>query len=512
MTGEPRVTIVIPAFNARKWIVEAIESARAQTYKSCEIIVVDDGSTDGTDDLLAERYGAGIQRVRQENRGLAAARNAGLARATGAYVQFLDADDLLLPAKIAAQVAALEGRPEFDVAYSDFAFFADDPARPSPSGFENRFASGEVLRSLLEDNFIVVHAALSRTEAVRRIGGFDERFRACEDYDLWLRLAAAGSRFLHTPGVPALYRRTPGSMSARRARQIAATIQAVEKVPKHASLDAQTRLVHRRRLETLRSHRRRAIVLQALSILKRPVESLAALLEVPRIAVRRLWHGLVPAIRMRLRPVDAKRTGELDYWTRVAAERGTLAATHYEWFYTRHFELDYSAWLDRRALDIGCGPRGSLEWATMAAQRVGLDPLALEYRSLGTAAHSMWYVAAASHAMPFPDAHFDLVASFNSLDHVDDLAGTVAEVVRVLKPNGRFLLLAEVNQPATVVEPITLTWETPSLFEPLLRPVRLRHFEMTERGMYDSVRAGTPYDHENPTRRSGILSALFVRD
>src|SRR4029079_10710133 len=101
-------------------------------------------------------------------------------------------------------------------------------------------------------------------------------------------------------------------------------------------------------------------------------------------------------------------------------------------FYTSHFGLSASDYAGKRILDIGCGPRGSLEWADMTAERVGLDPLADEYLKLGAKNHKMSYVAAPSEKIPFPDGHFDVVCSFNSLDHVDDIPTTINKIIRVV--------------------------------------------------------------------------------
>jgi SAM-dependent methyltransferase len=219
-------------------------------------------------------------------------------------------------------------------------------------------------------------------------------------------------------------------------------------------------------------------------------------------------RAMLLRIRARLLPLRSKREGELRYWQDRVAIEGALAGGHYEWFFTDHFELDRETYVDRSVLDVGCGPRGSLEWADQARMRVGLDPLAWPYRSVGTGSHAMQYVGASSDAMPFQDGHFDVVSSFNSLDHVDDLERTTVELARVLRPGGVLLLLAEVNQPATIVEPITLTWETPSLF-PTLEVVRVRRYEMTDSGLFDSVRAGTPFDDADPAPRTGVISVLF---
>ena len=227
-----------------------------------------------------------------------------------------------------------------------------------------------------------------------------------------------------------------------------------------------------------------------------------------RKRVAALLRAMLRVVRPHYHPARAKRAGELSYWSQRATVEGSLSGRHYEWFFTEHFGIDRAAYRDQRLLDVGCGPRGSLEWADHAAQRIGLDPLALPYRSLGTSSHLMWYVAASSDAMPFEEAHFDVVSTFNSLDHVDDLAGTVAELTRVLKPGGSLLLLAEVNQPPTVVEPITLTWDTPALFPDLI-PVKVRRYEMTQDGLFNSIRANAVWDDTSIARRTGVISALL---
>lgn len=248
------VSIVIPTFNDRDWICDAVDSALAQSYEKCEVIVVDDGSTDGTEALLRSRYRGRIRYLHQPNRGLGAARNTGLAMASGEYVQFLDADDILLPSKVATHVRALEDDSRYSVVYSDFEFVdGSDITARTPSGFTPRYCSGNVLKNLLEDNFVVVHAALSRRADVQSVHGFDESLHACEDYDLWMRLAAAERLFLFTPEVLVLYRRRTGSMSGRAYTQIAGTIRAIRKVPSYAMLDDHLRRVHRRRVASLRS-------------------------------------------------------------------------------------------------------------------------------------------------------------------------------------------------------------------------------------------------------------------
>jgi SAM-dependent methyltransferase len=208
-----------------------------------------------------------------------------------------------------------------------------------------------------------------------------------------------------------------------------------------------------------------------------------------------------------LGPDRAKRSAELRYWRRRKALEGTLGQWHFEFFYTDHFGLGGPFYSGKAVLDIGCGPRGSLEWADMAATRVGLDPLAESYRELGIDGHAMTYVSAPAEEMPFPDDSFDVVSSFNSLDHVDNLDRAVREIKRVLRPGGLFLLLTAVGLPPRDAEPQSLSWRVVDRFAPELDPVEVRQLEWTQDGMYDGILADVSYDHMLTTPRPGILSA-----
>jgi ubiquinone/menaquinone biosynthesis C-methylase UbiE len=177
--------------------------------------------------------------------------------------------------------------------------------------------------------------------------------------------------------------------------------------------------------------------------------------------------------------------------------------------YTDVYDLQRKDYNAKRVLDIGCGPRGSLEWADIAAQRVGLDPLVPAYLKLGAEKHKMEYVASGSENIPFPDGHFDIVACLNALDHVDDLDATIREVKRVTKRGGFFLLSVEINHPPTSTEPITID-------DGVLRKLG-PEFEVVS-----GFRVGTPSDHNlhravmtrSPayvTGRPGICVARYLR-
>lgn len=159
-----------------------------------------------------------------------------------------------------------------------------------------------------------------------------------------------------------------------------------------------------------------------------------------------------------------KRFHEFRYWRLRSSEEGVLGNGWYRYYYTDYFGIPVSHYAGARILDVGCGPRGSLEWATMAFRRVGLDPLAGRYRRLGIDAHAMEYVEAHSEAMPFADDTFDVVMSMNSLDHVVDACRTAAEMVRVVRPGGTILLLVDLDHEPTQCEPLSFGIEVLDYF------------------------------------------------
>jgi glycosyltransferase involved in cell wall biosynthesis len=197
--AEPTVSVVIPTWNRRKPLREAIGSVREQDWSDLEILVVDDGSTDGTAD---EAYGAGVRVIRQENAGPSVARNRGIEEARGALVALLDSDDRWAKGKLAAQV------PLFDdpgVVLSYAREQAEDLTGRELHIRPKRLPSGDVLRPLLRGNFVPTSTVVVRRDAVREAGGFDAGMTHSEDWDLWLRLAARG-RFAPAPEILSFYR------------------------------------------------------------------------------------------------------------------------------------------------------------------------------------------------------------------------------------------------------------------------------------------------------------------
>jgi ubiquinone/menaquinone biosynthesis C-methylase UbiE len=225
-------------------------------------------------------------------------------------------------------------------------------------------------------------------------------------------------------------------------------------------------------------------------------------------AVRALRN--VPAVAQ----TRLKEWKELRYWKKKRAQEIDLTNSHYAYFYTECFGLGLDDYRGHKLLDVGCGPRGSLEWATTAAEAVGVDPLADRYRSLQTHKQRMTYVNAYAEDMPFVDGHFDDVFCFNALDHTADFRSALEEIQRVLKPGGRFLLITEVNHPPTLAEPNCIL---PNELSALLgnhynalnqQIVRVRD----DHNVYQSIRDGNMVDAAAlPFGEPGIFIAHLIK-
>jgi cellulose synthase/poly-beta-1,6-N-acetylglucosamine synthase-like glycosyltransferase len=200
------VSVVIPCFNAERWIGEAIQSCLTQSYQQIEVIVIDDGSTDRSLEII-NSFGSKIRFETGPNRGGNAARNRGFALSKGGYIQFLDADDYLLPEKIERQLSNLESTGA-DVAYGDWRRLSHQP--DGRSEFEDVVVSGDqadVLEALLGGWWVAPVAVLLRRNAVLTIGGWDESLKAAQDTDLMINLALAKCRFVYQPGCHSIYRK-----------------------------------------------------------------------------------------------------------------------------------------------------------------------------------------------------------------------------------------------------------------------------------------------------------------
>jgi GT2 family glycosyltransferase len=180
------VSVVIPTYNRAHLIGRALGSVAAQTRPAEEIIVVDDGSTDGTAEAVA-KMAAGVRVLRQEHAGVSAARNRGIAAARGEWIAFLDSDDVWLPRKLERQVDFVGAHPGAEACQTDEIWMRNG-VRVNP-GRRHHKPSGDIFLASLDLCLVSPSAAMLRRETLARVGGFDAGLAACEDYDLWLRLS-----------------------------------------------------------------------------------------------------------------------------------------------------------------------------------------------------------------------------------------------------------------------------------------------------------------------------------
>lgn len=230
------VTIVIPTYNRAAWVGQAIRSALEQTVVDLELIVVDDGSTDDTASVIGALPADGrLRYVHQENRGRSEARNHGLRLAKGEYIGFLDSDDQLLPDALAKQLAAFAMQPEAGMTVAGYRVVGDQgQALGEFRPWE--WADRRDLQGWLFNCFGMPGTVLHRRTWVERVGGFDRACEIAEDWDLYLRLAAAGCQTAWNRSIVCAYHRHQGSSIMDIERHHRGTVQALAKL--QTGLDA----------------------------------------------------------------------------------------------------------------------------------------------------------------------------------------------------------------------------------------------------------------------------------
>lgn len=180
----PAVSVIIPTYNRAQLVTEAIESVLAQSYQDFELIIIDDGSADDTQERL-KRFADRIRYQYQENHGISHARNAGLRLAQAGYVAFLDSDDLWTKDKLTRQIDYMENHPDHLICYTDEMWIRRG-VRVNPKRIHGKH-SGWIFQYCIPLCIISLSSAMMRKHLFDRIGIFDEALPACEDYDLWLR-------------------------------------------------------------------------------------------------------------------------------------------------------------------------------------------------------------------------------------------------------------------------------------------------------------------------------------
>jgi glycosyltransferase involved in cell wall biosynthesis len=228
-----KVDVIIPAFNAAKYLPTAIESVISQTFGDWQILLVDDGSTDNTKEVVApflDRLGSRIKYIHQNNRGLPAARNTAIRASTSEFLALLDADDVWLPCRLEESLKALTDRPQAGLAYGLIRTI-DPEGQPYGSiwagnsiGREGKIATHIYTRKIE----LPCPSITFRRGCIDDVGVFDETMRATEDRDLWLRIALR-YEVAFVPKLLAYYRLSPNSMSADPQRMLQAQLQFIRK-------------------------------------------------------------------------------------------------------------------------------------------------------------------------------------------------------------------------------------------------------------------------------------------
>ena len=211
----PLVSVVIPAYNSERYIAEAVNSALSQDYPNIEVLVIDDGSTDRTVEVV-QQFAHKVKLLQQENQGSASARNLGISEARGKYIAFLDADDVWIPQKVQIQIVAMETNG-FKMAYSRFIWWHPDANGNHPSAVEETalqnnsnissaaLVTGWLYPELLLDCIVWTSTVIVEKAELEAVGKFDSNYRKGQDYDLWLKLSRRIAMLgLETP--TALYR------------------------------------------------------------------------------------------------------------------------------------------------------------------------------------------------------------------------------------------------------------------------------------------------------------------
>ncbi|MGH2980614.1 MAG: glycosyltransferase family 2 protein [Solirubrobacterales bacterium] len=252
----PRFTAVIAAYNEEDIVADAIRSVLAQTEDDFELIVVDDGSVDRTADVVRSFESDGrLRLISQENRGLAASLNTGIAAGGAPYIALLDADDLWMPTYLERMGAALDSGESVGLAYTEAWWYSQQRGRFFRQTNAQYHGAPEtppdepeaLLVALMPDNWMFGLTAMRRS-VIDEVGGFEEQLRAGEDYDLWIRILAAGYRAVRAPGRLAIQRDRAVSMSTDESSMATAARDVYARAAELAGVPEEARAIARQRM------------------------------------------------------------------------------------------------------------------------------------------------------------------------------------------------------------------------------------------------------------------------
>lgn len=431
----PTISVVINVYNEEpRYLAEAIESVQAQTVQPSEILIVEDGARRDYAPLLA-RY-PDVKVIRQANQGLAAARNTGLHAATGEFILFLDGDDRMMPQSLALNLRRFAERPEIAMAYGGYRM-VDGEGAPSWQARMPELGADHYA-TMLEGNCIGMHATvLYRRAALLAIGGFDPEFRACEDYELYLRMAryapiAAGSEMI------AEYRYHGANMSGDRAMMLKTVLRVLDVQDKYVTGHPEWESARARGRAIWKSFYARG-QLEALQ------EALAE-----RRQIGRATSGVARIFT--LIPITTMKEAAMELFNRMKAklrhgsiDMGDLRRTTPV---SRHFGYDRGNPVDRRYIEDFLGRHSGdirgrvLEIGDNAytMQFGGSQVTLSEVLHVDPEAPNVTYVTDLTDGTGIPDGIFDCIVLTQTLHLVYEFHKAVATLDRILKPGGVLLL------------------------------------------------------------------------
>ena len=411
------IAVVIPTFNHAHFLSDALDSVMAQTHPVDEIVVIDDGSQDDPAAVVA-RY-PDVRLIRQENAGLSAARNRGLAAIKTDCVTFLDADDILAPAAIAHNAALFEQHPEAGFVYG--AYDRIDVARRRYSGPHFRPVPSDAASAILVGNPVAMHATVLYDVArLREVGGFDSTLRRCEDYDVYIRLSRRHPVFCH-PALTASYRFHGSNMSADPANMLHWALHVLNRYrPPPGDHDgsrvwAEAERFWKRyyRAAAVRSAFRRALGMTTWQVLRAVKRRLA------RIRYRRAT------------PIGAIDMGQLASLEPVSRSFGYDRGTPIDRYYIENFLERHRADIRGRALEIGDASYCRRFDSGITQQDVlHVSPDAPEATIRGDL----------TQPGVLPEAAFDCMVITQTLHLTIDVREAIARLHAALRPSGVLLL------------------------------------------------------------------------
>ncbi len=443
----PAVSVVIPCYNHARFLGEAIESVLDQTRRDVEVVVVDDGSTDDTAAVAASH--PGVVYVRQQNRGLAAARNTGIRASRGEHLVFLDADDRLLPNAIEAGLDCFARHP-------DAAFVSGDHRRVALDGTpietpEVPRVQGDHYLALLQGNYIGMHATVMyRRDALARAGGFDSRLPACEDYDLYLRIARDLPVHQHEALV-AEYRRHDGNMSCDLRLMLGTVLRVLRAQEPHVRTDPRRREARQAGLAIWKAYYGDELLRQVKADLRTPGawgravrEAMTLFRYAPRhaalrIARRAARRGLTAVRRLDAGARRVPSPGRVDFGdlrrtTPISRVFGFDRGLPVDRYYIERFLARNARDVHGRVLEAG----DDTYTRQFGADRVTRSDV-LHVSEGNPRATLVGDVASADH---IATDSFDCIVLTQTLHLVYDLRAAVATLHRILRPGG--VLLATV--------------------------------------------------------------------